>query len=1784
MPSLPLLKALGLNFSPNQLEVEPGSLVEASNVIIRRDNVIESRRGYALYGTAMGSSSDRCKQLITYKNKLIRHFSNRLQYEDGLNNAGVTSFFDFNEVVAGIPQTASISEAEAGLRIKSIEANSNLYFTSSEGIRKISAKSSDAFSASNITQAGGVKALDAQGFLNTSLGDQSSFLPSDSGVAYKVVWGTKDANNNLILGTPSDAVTVINPLLDLTLRDFSNLLLQLDNVTGYLPKSSLLDDVNYYSSLSLPLSATAIQLRDKMILLAKKLDEDLLFATDTGAGTSFLPLNISGATVSSGAITVSFSAGTATNYFTPGDKINIPTDTTTPILGFTSNGVSVDNINTNQTVTAAAAGSITFTAKDYTTTNPVGVSGTITNISTVGTLGDGDVVLTCSSHGLKDTQIVEITGSNSVPKIDGTYQIKYLSKDTFSVNLKQSYSTMSNAATNVTFQDAGDTVTFASPHGLLNGDSVVFTTITTTTGIVINTRYYVVNAATNTIQVASTLGGPALPLTNNGTGVVVRALSENIVCANHGYVANDTVSFSVTSATNEGVTFPAGTNITLSAATNLPHGLVVGDRVIFTASTISAVTINTTYYVVAVGATTFQISATAGGTPITLTVGTGTMNRLFTSATYYVLSSGLATNTFKVSTTLGGSPNVISGSGNVAKAIPSAGTGASWKVKIDGFSTAKIESYEFRSIEPPVEQKDPATNDGLLSIQTYFSTILTTLQDFISSRGSNIVSSAVYTTYLSGLDYTSNASVTLKITIPPVVSQYSADNNPYFYQIYRTSISSVSGVSTANDISIIQEYTQIDEKFPTSAELSAGLVTYLDTTAESVATTGANLYTNERSGQGALQANDVPPFALDINRFKGYVFFSNTRTRQRKSLSLIGVASMVSSYNPSNPYKLTISDGTTTNTYRFVVGASEVTQLTCGIASGLASSGTANYFLLNSANDDTEYYVWYKVGTAVDPLVSGKTGIAVSVNGTDLAPAVAQKTADALNNNMVDFSASVVGAIVTITNQEVGAATDSSIGTLPGTFSIATTVQGVGEDAANKQVLLSSNISIGIAIEDTAKSLIRVINKNASEIVNGFYISGTSSTPGAILLEGRGLSLDEFYVMGSDSIIGQSFNPDLSPGTISITAIGLGSSPLITTGSAHLLLNGDRIIISNSNSTPSVDGVYEIDYVNTTQFRITPASAVTVVGTSAAFESILVAEGSSNEEQPHRVYYSKYQEPEAVPILNYFDIGATDKAILRIFPLRDSLFVFKQDGLYRISGETTPFTVALFDSSCILIAPDSVAVSNNQVYGWTTQGVSIITEAGVNIISRPIDTEILKKASSQFTNFSTATWGVGYESDNSYTVYTTNDIEDTEGTIGFRYSNLTSSWTTVDKTTTCGIVNPADDKLYLGAGDVNYIEKERKDFTRYDYSDRELSFDIATGALSGDKILLPIVSNLAVGDVVVQDQTLTTFEFNSLLQKLDIDPGVPSSDYYSTLAAQAGDDLRVKIEALATKLDSEVTPGYAAVIASLGGAILTADIANPAEITTAAAHGLQSGRYVSISGNTAGDVNGNFEATVTGSTTFTIPVDLLLAGTGGAFSTLDDDFRDIKVCYNLIISRLNSDPIVSYSNYRPIDNNTIQEAIIVEINSASKTITLNLSIDYVVGPISIYKAIPCRYTYAPLTMGDPLGLKHIREATIMFANKAFTSAEMNFSTDLLPEIITVSFDGDGNGIFGHQNFGTGFFGGASNSAPFRTYIPRQCQRCRYINVGFVHRTAREQFSVYGITLTGEVGQSTRAYR
>lgn len=1806
MQSTVNIQTVGLYSEPNQLSVPEGALTEASNVIIQRDNVIEPRRGFALFGTSFGTITDRLKQLFVYKFRLFRHWGNTLEFDTGTQtNAGQELFEPFD---------ASVVEPQEGLRIKSTEANGNFYFTSSQGIRKISALTTDQFTTDSgfVTLAGGIKALDFTATPILEQGNITGFLPQDSAVAYRIVWGTIDNNKNLILGVPSQRAEVFNSLNNLVLLDFNNTLQAIQNTAN--AGGSIIADPDYVSSLSLSSSATPQQLQLNLIALAAKLDNDILLANNTGVGA---PLTISAidivnniASANSNVVTITFSAGNPMDYWVSGSHIYL---------------------------------------NDF----PDGETGSLDGLQT----------------------IVSVTST---------------------------------------------TITFLT-NATGNFQSFAPTDVTT--------------------------GTPGI-----------------ITIPNHGFKNSDPIRFT-------------------NAGGALPTGLTPG----------------TTYYVGGATPNLFQVYDDAAlTTPTNIsTQGTGTH-----TVTYF---------------------------------FPVTGT--------------SINSGEFRFLAEPAVPSTPATDDQLLALQTYLQSIISVLQGFPITGTPPIISASSQSSFITILQLTTSVDVKLVITIPQELT------SAYFVQIYRSPIITATGTTSLSDLTPSDELQLVYEAFPTAQELSDRVMTVIDITPE--AFLGASLYTNEASGVGIANANETPPFALDINKYKNCVFLANTRTKYRMSLNLLGVSKIVADFLAGNMPELVISDGITTNIYSFVLGVQQETQIQT--VADVAGSLAGTYFLINSANDENLYYFWYNVsGVGVDPLVPGRTGVEVFINTGDSANSVASKTTDAINTvTGADFSATVATNTITVTNNGEGEAADASPGTSG--FTTTTTVPGQGQhlsrsqsnfstvadvagnlagkyftvnsafdqtqyyiwykvsgagvdplvpnktgiqiniitnDSANTvasktaiqlnalptqfiasnpstntllispftygpastatvgtsgftlnsftngflQVLLSNKVSSAQAVDETARSLVQVINRNPGEILYAFYLSQSSTVPGQMTLESRNLTTPKYYLLASDENVGSSFSPDLSP-TIHISSITTGNpnTNIVTTTIPHGLITGDQVVFSGTDSIPNADGVWTILYLTPTTFRIN--ATITTAATTGEMIPAVDANGGDNEAKPNRIYFSSFQQPEAFPLGNTIDVGDRDKAILRIFPLRDSLFVFKEDGLFRISGELAPFTQQLFDPSCVLIAPDSVAVAKNVIYCWTTQGILNVTEAGVSNppISRPIDIDILPLTKENYPNFSTATWGVGYESDNSYIVYTVEQQSDTEATIAYRYSTLTASWTTFDKTDTCGIVNIADDKLYLGAGDINSIEQERKTFTRHDYADKELSDELVLGKYFGNSINLADVSDISAGDVLIQTQDLTIYEFNILLQKLTSDPGLqqnqiatittgsiptittignhflstddfvtisdtqttPNIDglyqvtvlnatqfqittdvpiltggtvglvkynYYENLKIAGGSDLQTALLTLANRLDIEPnliyrfqtgsivsnsatnptiitfsaphnlgiagtvrririsgnvgsTPSingdfdvivvnttqislalnvtvagtggsfqtlddYFTAISSKSGSITNISAANPT-IITAPNHGMVSDRYIQITATDSDPIlDGNYSITLIDPNTFSIPINVLIAGTTGFFITVDGSFQDVLANYNYIIGRLNADSGTAFKNYIPVTSTTSQETIINSVNIFTKTLNLDLTLDLVVGPISIFKAIPTSFTYSPITFKDSLNLKQISEATLMFENKQFSTATLGFKSDLVPNFINVIFEGNGNGNFGMGTgkFGGNFFGGGANAAPFRTYIPRNTQRCRYIIPRFSHSIALEKYSINGLTLTGNIGQSSRAYR
>lgn len=1725
----------------------------AKNVIIRRQDTVEPRRGYKLYGDNLPLSTDRAKQLFEYQNRIIRHVDDTLQYDDGNG-----LFSDF---------AGQYLEPQAGLRIKTISSNGNLYLTTADGIKKISADNASEFTTAPgyITSAGGVKALDVTANLAITLGNETGILPQDSAVAYRIVWAINDPNKNEILGVPSQRAEIYNPINTLIGVDLNSLLVQIDNAAS--AGGSLITATDYSATLSVSGSPTGAQLQQSIEQLATKLDTSIYFA-DSGKIASY-----------------------------------------TGIIQGTQSSVSIyaDNagvIGNSITLTFDGVSTIATTIANYNAANP---SNTIFLNS-----GDG-------------TQI---------PGVNASYS------------------------------------------GTIAG---------TSTAVVMTA----VNGGTN---------GNNITLTFNGTNTISAA----IAAWNGGNTSNP---LALTSG--NGAQIPTAGSITLTGGAG-------------------GVTASLSGGVDATGSTPFNILSVKDNNNNFYTItlaGSGTLTDYFYSGQTLNLT-GFTVNVG----TINGS-QTINAIDNTAKTItftnPTVATGSATVL-------GDIHNYEFGNIITTVGNglissltdlivDIPTPDQEYLVMQDAISRMITKLQNELNA----IIPSASTLAYFDNLSLTTSANVNLTFSIPKDVT------SSYFYQIYRSDLVEATGTTVLNNLTPDDEMALVFEGFPTEQQLESGLITVLDNTPDSFK--GANLYTNANSGEGIQNANEVPPFALDINRFKNCIFYANTKTKQTEQLNLLGVGSIITDYNAGLNPSITISDGTESVTYKFVTGLSQITDMT--FIDDVSDSYNGKYFTVNTGDNEQQYLFYYKTSGATEiiPSTSGSitaitaanpskitstahglsTGDQITISNTDSVPiidgtymitkvdannftipllvtvagqvgkwsrnanvnkinietndtaaTIALKTASNLAIYSNDFSLSVPSATeIGIQNVTPGSATDTTAVNLPTGVVVTTSQQGRGEDSDIRQVLLSQLVSPAQAVDATARSLVRVINQDPNSPVYAFYLSGATSVPGEIELEARSLNTNPFYVLGNTSDVGQSFKPDISPLLRpTITAISSGFTTL-TTSAANMLAVGQQLIIAGADTVPSINGIRTVTKVlSATQFQI-GFTITTVNSQLAVFQPLSNLTPSSDTAKIHRVYYSKLNQPEAVPLLNFFDVGSSDKAILRIFPLRDSLFVFKEDGLYRVSGETAPFSLTLFDSSCFLIAPDSLGVTNNLVYCWTTQGVSTVAEAGVSFaISRPIDNLILPVQTSSYVNFKTATFGVGYESDNSYTVWTVQNPTDTVATVAYRFSNLTNTWSLFDKTNTCGFIHYLDDKMYLGAGDINFLEQERKDFTRYDYADREIDVSISTNKIAGKTISLTDVSQISIGDVLVQEQTLTTYTYNRLLEKLDLDPSLarftitnipianetititnsgtnnlavgdfvlisasnctPSIDgTYQVTAATAtsfsfaitqpilvagtsalgryqyfesmnvsgpGFEVRNLIVKLAAKLDTD--PGinnrtYSNLIkAESNFPITTSATGNPGVIT-ATGHGLITGRNVLIQNNitTVPVINNSYAVTVVDANTFTIPVNITVSGTGGFFNTLEKSFADVEVCYNAIIAQLNLDSGATQNNYQVILEDTSLETVITDVNLILKTITTANLLDLFIGDVTIYKAIDCQTQYSPITMGDPLTWKHLREATLMFTNRAFTSARISFSTDLLPLFIDVPFNSDGNGTFGNGNFGQGFFGGSSNAQPLRTLVPRNSQRCRYLNVQFGHKIAREKFELLGITITGEMTGSTRAYR
>lgn len=363
-----------------------------------------------------------------------------------------------------------------------------------------------------------------------------------------------------------------------------------------------------------------------------------------------------------------------------------------------------------------------------------------------------------------------------------------------------------------------------------------------------------------------------------------------------------------------------------------------------------------------------------------------------------------------------------------------------------------------------------------------------------------------------------------------------------------------------------------------------------------------------------------------------------------------------------------------------------------------------------------------------------------------------------------------------------------------------------------KLTILAVGGSNGIAVDDTLVIGGVTFTAKASETVaSGFFKIFTTGTPAQNISDTANslIKVINRYATNTTTYAYLISGPSDLPGQILIEERGVGGSAFAFTASAR-----------GSAYSPAL-----------------PTSGTTVE--------------SAQDVYKNGIMISKNGEFEAVPTVNLLFAGSASKEILRVIPLREYVAVLKQDGVFRLTGDSlSNFAVNPFDLTTKLIAPETAAGLANEVYGLFDQGVCSISDTGVNLRSLPIDDTIRALIGQALSTIVTTAFGVGYETEHKYILALPDSSGDEVSNQQFVFDTFTNAWTRWTRSASAGFINLANNRLYLGNGSEPNVSVERKTNTYRDYVDEGWDVTIVSSSLYN--VTLSSTTDIQVGDVLFQ--------------------------------------------------------------------------------------------------------------------------------------------------------------------------------------------------------------------------------------------------------------------------------------------------------------------------------------------
>lgn len=675
----------------------------------------------------------------------------------------------------------------------------------------------------------------------------------------------------------------------------------------------------------------------------------------------------------------------------------------------------------------------------------------------------------------------------------------------------------------------------------------------------------------------------------------------------------------------------------------------------------------------------------------------------------------------------------------------------------------------------------------------------------------------------------------------------------YVYQIYRTDSTATADIEPdESTLQLVDEANLVASDLPTSSG-GVGFVTYYDTTLDILRQ--GYLYTNPNTGEGrgAAEANEVPPTATDIELFKNHVFYSNCQTFYRLPFNLLASDSV------------TMPDGA-----QFTI--KNTSGATTRIFQAYASAIRRN-FLSTDVNTGTEQITINAHGFITgDPIIFSTagvlpTGLVIStvyfvINVSTNVIEVASTYANAIAVTPINLTAAGSGTSTVFSSPKVGNKSVQASNVVSALNLVTVTYNGhgfsTGDFIAVVEAVGATEIQDSVAVR--GEYVITVVNQTQFT----FVVSGTPAAIASLTFYGTKTAAGvRMFYAGQSDVAGSTGVPTVS---IAINDTSRAIVKAINTDASKV---NNAFYVSGSDDVP---GKMILESTGTTTSFYVNAITSAIIDTflpSIPTTGVLIA-GVRDDEQGV-IYVAKLLQPEAAPIYGKISVGTKSSAILRDKALRDSMIVLKKEGAYRINGSSIDtFVATILDSTVSIIASDSVAVLNNQVYCLSQQGVVAVSETAANIVSRPIEpllTAIFGKIAmgGEATAFGgTAiagqdlveanTHAVGYESERLY-ILSTLSPQSSVTDVVYVYNQITQAWSTRNDLFDHGSIKPADDRLYL-IDTENLISRERKNNNLLDFSEGEMSVTVLTTPTTLTATLAVVGGTPEVGDVLVVNNVI----------------------------------------------------------------------------------------------------------------------------------------------------------------------------------------------------------------------------------------------------------------------------------------------------------------------------------------